>query len=145
MSTDILFSVANKSVLPSWIALALFPAHAHTSTAVRASLTINALCYALSLLKGSSDIPGSNFSTLKGVLNIFRKGDDYVLNACWIHYLCFDLAMGAFITRDANQSGGKIPHLMVVPCLFLTLMFGPVGFLSYSMVKFYFTRQFITI
>ncbi|MBW1761604.1 MAG: DUF4281 domain-containing protein, partial [Deltaproteobacteria bacterium] len=33
-----------------------------------------------------------------------------------------------------------IPHLMVVPCLIVTLMVGPVGLLLYVLVRFFAKR-----
>ena len=47
--------------------------------------------------------------------------------AGWIHYLAFDLFVGAWEVRDARRHG--LSHWMVVPCLALTLMLGPFGLL----------------
>ena len=49
--------------------------------------------------------------------------------AGWIHYLAFDLAIGAWVACDARDRA--IPHLLIVACLFLTLMFGPLGLVAY--------------
>ena len=51
----------------------------------------------------------------------------------WIHYLVFDLFVGAWIGRDAIRRA--IPHWMVVPCLVVTLFIGPVGLLLYFLVR----------
>ena len=51
-----------------------------------------------------------------------------------IHYLIFDLFVGAWETRDAQRRG--ISHWLVVPCLLATLMIGPVGLLLYILVRF---------
>ena len=56
-----------------------------------------------------------------------------MLLAGWIHYLAFDLLIGSWEVRDARELG--IPHLFVVPCLFLTFMFGPAGWLLYRGVR----------
>jgi len=47
----------------------------------------------------------------------------------WIHYLAFDLLVGRWETQDAAARG--IPAWLVVPCLALTFMFGPAGWLLY--------------
>jgi Domain of unknown function (DUF4281) len=36
-------------------------------------------------------------------------------------------------TRDAARRG--VPHWMVIPCLLLTFMFGPAGWLAYLGVR----------
>ena len=58
---------------------------------------------------------------------------DPVLLAGWVHYLAFDLLIGRWIAFDAVKKG--ISQWFVAPCLFLTLMAGPVGFLLYSVFK----------
>ena len=54
--------------------------------------------------------------------------------AGWIHYLVFDLFVGAWIARDAVRRG--IHPVAVAPCLVLTLMFGPVGLFCYAALRF---------
>jgi Mn2+/Fe2+ NRAMP family transporter len=53
--------------------------------------------------------------------------------AGWIHYLVFDLFVGAWQVRDAQRRG--ITHLAVIPCLVLTLLAGPVGLLLYLALR----------
>ena len=47
----------------------------------------------------------------------------------WVHYLAFDLWVGAWAVEDAGKRG--VPHWAMVPVLFLTLMAGPIGLLVY--------------
>jgi hypothetical protein len=56
-----------------------------------------------------------------------------MLLAGWTHYLAFDLIVGSWEVRDARERG--ISHWLVVPCLALTFMFGPVGFLAYQALR----------
>ena len=58
----------------------------------------------------------------------------------WIHYLAFDLFVGAWEVRDAQARG--IHHLLVIPCLFLTLMAGPGGLLLYWAIRIVHTIWF---
>ena len=67
------------------------------------------------------------FGSLDQVSDLFRN--PWLLLAGWVHYLAFDLFIGAWEVRDARREG--IHHLLVIPCLFLTFMFGPVGLLLY--------------
>ena len=75
---------------------------------------------------------GAGMSSLGGVMAIFSRPVGILTG--WTHYLVFDLFVGAWISRDALAR--RIPHLLVVPCLFFTLMFGPVGLLLYVGLRF---------
>ncbi len=61
----------------------------------------------------------------RGEARLFEN--PYLLLAGWVHFLAFDLLVGAWEVRDARRVG--ITHLLVVPCLLLTFMAGPVGLL----------------
>ena len=74
---------------------------------------------------------GASFSSLAGVMAFFTS--PVAATAGWIHYLVFDLFIGAWETRDAHARG--LSHLAVIPCLILTLLFGPAGFLLYLGVR----------
>jgi hypothetical protein len=78
-------------------------------------------------------LPGSDggFSSLAGVRALFA--DPRGLLAGWTHYLAFDLFIGGWEVRDAQQRG--IRHLLVVPALALTFLFGPAGLLLYLAIS----------
>lgn len=136
----VLFNIANKAILPAWVALAFFPKNRKSATVIKVSLFITAMCYVISLLQGDY-IEGASFTTLEGVTTIFRMGDASVLNACWTHYLCFDLVVGMVINRDSLRC--NLHRWVVVPCLFATLMYGPAGFLLYNIMKYIFLKKLI--
>ena len=56
-----------------------------------------------------------------------------LLLAGWLHYLAFDLFVGAWEVRTARAEG--IPHLLVVPALILTFLFGPAGLLLFLVLR----------
>ena len=66
-------------------------------------------------------------------------GQPWLLLAGWVHYLAFDLFVGSWEVRDARERG--IPHLAVVPCLALTFMFGPAGWLAYAGLRTAFAQR----
>ena len=74
--------------------------------------------------------PGG-FSSLPDVALLFSN--PWLLLAGWTHYLAFDLLIGSWETKDARERG--VPHLLVVPCLILTFLFGPAGWLAYQGVR----------
>jgi len=55
------------------------------------------------------------------------------LLAGWIHYLAFDLFIGAWEIRDSQQH--QIPHLAMIPCMAMTFMLGPIGLLFYFAIR----------
>eukprot|EP00638_Chattonella_subsalsa_P001467 CAMPEP_0117752114 /NCGR_PEP_ID=MMETSP0947-20121206/11409_1 /TAXON_ID=44440 /ORGANISM="Chattonella subsalsa, Strain CCMP2191" /LENGTH=99 /DNA_ID=CAMNT_0005570687 /DNA_START=209 /DNA_END=508 /DNA_ORIENTATION=+ len=75
-----------------------------------------------------------DFSTFEGVVKLFQNKD--VVLGAWSHYICFDLLVGYWCATDAAEKG--VPHLLVVPCLFLTCLFGPTGFLMYHIIRFFY-------
>jgi len=84
--------------------------------------------YASLMFSFSNEAPSEGgFGTLESVKALF--GVDGLLLAGWIHYLAFDLFVGGWIVRDSQEH--EISHVLVVPCLFFTLMAGPFGLLLY--------------
>jgi hypothetical protein len=80
---------------------------------------------------------GASFGSLEGVM-LFMSTPHGVLVG-WVHYLVFDLFVGAWEARDARRRG--IHHALLVPCLLLTLMLGPIGLLLYLVLRFVRTRD----
>jgi hypothetical protein len=72
-----------------------------------------------------------SFSTLAAVAVLFSNR--WLLLAGWIHYLAFDLFIGAWQVRDARAQA--ISHFLVIPCLLLTFLVGPVGLLLYFAIR----------
>lgn len=138
MDLDLAFLVVNYSVVPAWLLLAIAPRWRWTKRIVSSALVPALLgtAYAILLFTDANGSPGSSFFTLDGVMAIFTSRQTVI--ACWIHYLIFDLFVGSWEVRDAIRRG--IPHVLVVPCLFLTLMLGPLGLLAYLAVRTLRTR-----
>lgn len=129
MEPGVLFQVANTAVLPFWLMLGLMPRHPLTGALVRSgavSCVIGAF-YIISLMQGEGVNP-AGFATLEGVRSIFQN--DWYLLAGWLHYLAFDLYVGATIAGHYAQNGGS--RIMLGFELFFTLMLGPVGLLMHK-------------
>ncbi len=71
-------------------------------------------------------LPGASggFSTLAGVAQLFQS--PMVLLAGWVHYLAFDLFVGAWISQRAERLA--VHPLLTTVALLLTFLFGPLGF-----------------
>ena len=65
--------------------------------------------------------------------------NEWATLAGWIHYLAFDLFVGAWEVKDAQEK--NISHWFVIPCLILTFLFGPIGFLLYSILRFFLSKE----
>ncbi len=138
MTADQLFVILNNLALVSWIALAGLPRVrwvAHALTALWIPLVFAGVYVAIvATVFWSSE---GSFTSLAGVQRLFQ--DPWLLLAGWTHYLAFDLLVGTWELRDAQKR--QLPHLLVVPCLFLTLMFGPAGWLAYRGVRLAYGRR----
>jgi hypothetical protein len=53
--------------------------------------------------------------------------------AGWLHYLAFDLFVGAWIAERAAADG--LPRWALLPMLALTFLFGPAGLLAHEVVR----------
>ena len=80
-----------------------------------------------------------DFGSLQGVGKLFEN--PYALTAGWIHYLAFDMFVGAWEVNDSQKHG--ISHFLVIPCLFFTLMFGPIGLILYFIIRWVKTKKLL--
>ena len=132
MTPDTLFSLASALAALSWILLATLGWKRWVSTTVTGfviPLLLGALY--LFLIAGHWGERTGDFSSLAGVEQLFQN--PWLLLAGWVHYLAFDLFIGSWEVRDAAERG--IRHWVVIPCLFFTFMFGPVGLLLYFALR----------
>ena len=79
------------------------------------------------------------FGSLAGVTELFQNR--YILLAGWLHYLAFDLFVESWEVRDAQRLG--MSHWLVIPCLALTFMFGPIGLGLYFIIRWTFKRKLV--
>lgn len=132
MSPEQLFSLCGALVLPGWLLLVFLPRWKWTARLVCPVLIPLplALVYLWLVATTLGRTPG-DFNSLAGVAQLFQN--PRALLAGWIHYLAFDLFVGSWEVRDARRVG--LHHLLVVPCLLLTFLLGPVGLLLYFALR----------
>ncbi len=136
MTPGLVFTIANNGILAFWVLLIAAPRWRVTQLAVHSiaiPLVLGAT-YAWLLWRatfGGEGAPGSSFFSLAGVMALFSAPVAATLG--WIHYLVFDLFIGAWQSRDAQRRG--IAHWLVVPCLVATLLAGPIGLLLYLLLR----------
>lgn len=133
MDLSTVFAVCNFGVLPFWVLLAVAPRSRAAALLVHSPLlpVVLGVVYGAALFGTPPGPEGANMLSLEGVAALFRLPS--VVLAGWVHYLIFDLFIGAWQVRDARRRG--IHHGLVVPCLVGTLMFGPLGLLAYLTLR----------
>jgi len=128
MLPESIFSAANMVAMAGWIALLVAP-RMRLVTWHLAGLAIPTLLAALYTVLLAWHAPGAEggFSSLADVAALFRT--EGVLLAGWVHYLAFDLFIGAWICRRGAAEGMN-PWLVRL-CLPPTFLAGPVGLLLF--------------
>ena len=136
-----LFSATNLLAIAGWLLLAAAPRKPAVRSLIMyvgvALLCLTyTVCFAL-FLSGAVDpvaVPGAGepgFGSIDGVRALFASDGGVVIG--WTHYLAFDLFTGMWIASDAdNKHFGRLVQL---PVLFMTFMAGPVGLLSWLILR----------
>jgi hypothetical protein len=137
MTPSQLFGVMNAVVLPAWLMLIFLPRFKWTRIVAAYAVPAGLAIVYLALLLIEPWPAGSGFATIEQVERLFSN--PWLLLAGWVHYLAFDLFVGAWEVRDATRL--HIPHVLVVPCLILTFLIGPVGLALYFIVRIAVVRK----
>ncbi len=129
--TDV-FSFANLTTMPMWILMIFLPRWRVTRflidfKVIPVLLSVVYIIYIVQSVLSGAQI---DFGSLASVMKLFTE-ENAVL-AGWVHYLAFDLLIGMWIL-DKNKALG-MHQIIIAPCLFLTFMFGPMGFLLFMTV-----------
>jgi hypothetical protein len=134
MTASDTFSIANPFALVGWLilAFAVFRQNDWLRDTVAGfwwPLTLSGLYVGLILLFFGQGQGG--FNSLAEVKQLFQS--DWLLLAGWVHYLAFDLFIGAWIARQLMTKGAN--RLWLIPLLPATFMFGPAGLVGYVLVS----------
>jgi hypothetical protein len=131
---DAVFGAANNLAMLGWIALALSPARARWAGAARrfagrvVPVLLGVMYVVLFARNGMAD---GGYGSLAEVQRLFAVPE--LLTAGWLHYLAFDLFVGAWVAERSAALG--LPHLALLPLLALTFLFGPAGLLAFLMLR----------
>lgn len=125
-----LFSLANLLVLPFWLLMILLPHWRWTRRVMQSTLVVAApaAIYAILVLPRLATIwPAVASPTLPGVAALLGSPAGATIG--WVHFLAFDLFVGRWAYLDSRTR--SLSAWLMAPVLFLTLMLGPIGLLSY--------------
>jgi len=132
MNPATLFGLCNQLILPAWLLLVVAPGWKWTARLITAVVVpaLLGIVYIALVTSQIGNISGG-FGSLADVARLFENPS--MLLAGWVHYLAFDLFVGSWEVRDARRLG--IPHWLVIPCLALTFLLGPAGFVLYIVIR----------
>jgi hypothetical protein len=131
MTPEQLFSILNLVTVVAWLPLVFFPRARWATTVVPTVMPLLLAVVYVMLVVTTLPSSEGGFSSLGGVRALFEN--PWALLAGWTHYLAFDLFIGGWEVRDAQQRG--ISHLVIIPALVLTFLLGPGGLLLYLAIR----------
>ena len=132
MTPNQTFDILNLIALVAWVLLLLSPRLPRWSSTVTGGIVPSVLAAVYTAIVVATWVGSEGgFSSLADVATLFSN--PWILLAGWTHYLAFDLLVGNWEMRDARTRG--IPYMLVLPCLVLTFLFGPAGWLLYGIVR----------
>ena len=128
------FTLGGRLAMIGWLALAASPYRSHWAARARwfaGRLVPGLLALAYVALFAATGMADGGFDSLAAVGRLFDV--PALLAAGWLHFLAFDLFVGAWIAERAGTLG--VPHLLILPVLVLTFLFGPAGLLAYAVMR----------
>lgn len=126
MTPDLLFSHVGTAAMAGWALLILGPRRYAWFNVIPLWIIpagLSAVYAALIFSRFSS--MGGGFDSLENVAILMS--DPWALLAGWVHYLAFDLFVGAVMAARMDRAG--VGRLVQAPILLSTFMLGPLGFL----------------
>ncbi|MFN3547713.1 MAG: ABA4-like family protein [Mesorhizobium sp.] len=133
MDANLIFSAGGSLAMAGWLVLLASPFAPRVADAVATYVIplLLSVAYAGLILAFWTSAEGG-FDSLDNVARLFETRE--LLLAGWLHYLAFDLFVGAWIVRTSRAA--EIPFWLVVPCLPATFLFGPAGYLAFAAIRF---------
>jgi hypothetical protein len=132
VNLSLCFRIANNLAMIGWICLIVFPRRRWPANLLGPVIIPGIIASLYTFLIITQFHRGSGgFSSLNAVSQLFSN--PALLLAGWVHYLAFDLFVGCWEVRDVREL--DIGHYLVAPCLICTFLFGPAGWLIYSLLR----------
>lgn len=128
MNPELVYSVTNIAALAAWLVLVCYPLRREPIlVAARTVAAVLSVVYVALLARSLSEGGAPDFSTLAAVSALFAHPGHAVMG--WTHYLAFDLWVGTWEVEEAARR--RLPYFLVLPCLALTFLVGPVGLVAF--------------
>lgn len=132
MSWPAVFAATNGLSLAAWAILIVGPRGPRTA-AVILYVGVGLLCLAYTVMFAAQieSVFQGDLTGIEGIRTLFAQDGGLVLG--WTHYLAFDLFIGQWIAKDADQK--TFSRLAQAPVLLLTLLAGPIGLLAWLIIR----------
>ena len=136
------FNLGGKLAMLGWLGLIASPFVIRARPAVQLTTrlvipALLAIAYGLLIWTGFREAEGGGFGSIGEVRALFAS--DSALTAGWLHYLAFDLFVGSWIVADGLKR--RIPALLILLCLPLAFLFGPLGLLLFVLLRLGYRRR----
>lgn len=132
MTPEALFAFVGTTAMTGWVLLILGPRRFTWFNAIPLWLIpagLSAVYAALVFSRFSGT--GGGFDSLANVAILMS--DDWAMLAGWVHFLAFDLFVGAIMASRMDRVG--VGRLVQAPILSATFMLGPLGFLIAALTE----------
>lgn len=132
MNLETMFSIAGVIAMAGWLFLLFSPFIPNWSNRVAGTILpiILSLGYFMLLIMPTSGNAGG-FGTLADVMELFSY--EQAALAGWVHFLAFDLFVGAWACRTGRAEG--VSFWLVALCLPVIFLFGPAGLLAFQAIR----------
>ena len=139
ITTESVFNGINLIVLLGWVPLFIFPYSKFTRNLVDGLYIPFFLCvFYLYFLSQTKGLFSADFSSLGGILDLFKNSTEESAAAGWIHYLAFDYFVGCWMVNHSIKKG--IPYIIFIIPLIFTLFAGPFGLLLFLILRLFYKR-----
>lgn len=132
MTPSSIFSFGNAFVVLGWLLLLALPHWKYTQALVlNGVVLLLAVIYAVMVISDLGSFEADSFNSLESVKALFTT--DKAIAIGWLHYLAFDLFVGAYVVKKSKEIGlARWIYSLILPFVF---MFGPVGYLIFVIAK----------
>lgn len=131
--TTLLFNLCNSLILLAWGTIIFFPKQKLSNVLMDYPwVPLGLSVFYLYFIIISGGLMEVDFSSLEGIVSLFKKATAESAAAGWLHYLAFDFWVGVWIVKHSRKL--EISHKIIVFPMLFTFMLGPTGILVYSFI-----------
>lgn len=139
--TTLFFNLCNTLILVAWAAILFFPKSKVSKPLISFPwIPLGISFFYTYFIIVSGGLAEADFSSLEGIVVLFKNATPESAAVGWLHYLAFDFWVGTWMIRHSQKF--QIKHILIVLPLLCTFMLGPIGILIYSLV--FFTKKKFT-
>jgi len=133
--TPFLFNICNLTILLVWSLILFLPKWKISEQLISYPwVPLGISFFYTYFIIVSGGLAEADFSSLDGIVTLFKNTTPESAAAGWLHYLAFDFWGRCWIIRHSRKN--NIAHLAIIFPLLCTFMLGPIGVMMYSFLLF---------